>query len=312
MRYINLILLFVSLNACSQVSINGEGSPVRINGSGIPLGVNAQNHVTGNEIDVYILAGQSNVGRSRVVEMTASEAGSYSGTVLNAKVLNPYISTTAVNNLNIGVNTMLTDQLNLDEFGAEAALLKSLPTNRRRYLLKYGAGNTSMQAFWSAAANRVGWLNIEAYTRSMVNVIIADGKVPILKAFIWMQGESDAGSESFANNYGWRLQACRDSFAVLWDSILTANSLPAQSYKWVVGRIKLTDALYDDTLRAQQASFCAVQSNNAVLINTDSYPLRDASHYSATGQISFGLAILTALQNSIFILLIIPFRKYKS
>lgn len=298
MRLTNFIL-FILFASCSkgQITINSGGpATVTINGPG-PATVTINAPIDyGDTVELYIFSGQSNVGRSRTSEMTGEEAALYAGLIPNSKILNPYLSDSLLYPLNVGVNTMLDDADAQDEFGAEASLLKTLQNEnpKYRYLLKYGDGNTSMQAFWSALANRVGWLNLLSYTTNIANAIIAEGKIPVLKAFIWMQGESDAGSESFANNYGWRLQGCFDSFKTHWDNYLTANSMAPQTYKWVVGRIK---DIYEfsDTLRAQQQAFCDLESNNAVLIDRDSYPLRDPSHLSATGNILFGLAIKNEL-----------------
>lgn len=295
MKRIYYILLVLLCSSCvkgqPEVRVNTPGQPptVGINTPGQPSTITVNN----DTVELYILAGQSNVGRARVSEMTGPEAALYAGLISHAKILNPYLSDTDLYPLEVGINTMLDDAVNSDEFGCEASLFNTLPP-KTRYLLKYGDGNTSMQAFWSALANRQGWLNLLAYTTNIANAIIAEGKIPILKAFIWMQGESDI-SESFANNYEWRLQGCFDSFQTHWNNILTTHSLASQTYKWVVGRIKLVEGTFSSVVRTAQANFCAVPGNNAVLIDTDGYPLRDPSHYSATGQIMFGLDIKNAI-----------------
>lgn len=298
MRFINIIFL-VLFAACSkgQITINAPGQPstMTVNAPGQPS--TATINSLGDTVELYIFAGQSNVGRSRVSEMTGGEAALYSGVIPGAKILNPYINDSALYQLNVGSNTMLDDADFVDEFGAEASLLKTLysESKKHRYLLKYGDGATSMQAFWSACANRPGWLNLLNYTENIVTLILAEGKVPVLKAFIWMQGEGDSGSESFANNYGWRLQCFFDDFKTYWNGLVVANSLPADPYKVVIGRINSPTNPYRDTVRTAQAEFCAIPGNNAVMIDTDSYPLKDIVHYSATGNISFGLDIKNAI-----------------
>lgn len=296
MRFINIIFL-VLFAACSkgQITINAPGQPasVTVNAPGQPSSVtiNAEPDY-GDTAYGYVIWGQSNVGRARESEMTAEEAALYSGLIPGVKILNPYLSDTELYPLNVGVNTMLDDADNLDEFGCEAALLRTLQNEnpRNRYVLKYGDGNTSMQGFWSAAADRPGWLNLLTYTTNWANAIIAEGRIPVLKAVIMMQGESDAANESFANNWGWRMDSCYNSFKAHWQAILTANSMPAQNYKWVMGRV-LDVAPFSDTIRSYMANFAAIPEKNAVMIDMDSFPLRDPSHYSATGQIMFGLAI---------------------
>lgn len=300
MRFL-LFILLLSQSVFSQ-TINAPGKPasITINAPGKPSSITVNRVYPvdyGDTVFVFVLWGQSNVGRARESEMSGAEADLYSGLITNSKILNPYLSDTELYSLNVGTNTMLDDADNLDEFGCEASLLKTLQNEdpHPRYLLKYGDGNTSMQGFWSAAANRTGWLNLLTYTTNIANAIIAEGKIPVMKAVIMMQGESDAASESFANNWGWRMESCYDSFKTHWASILTANSLPAQEYKWVIGRV-LDVAPFSDTIRTYIVNFCSDPENNAEWIDMDSYPMRDASHYSATGQIMFGLDIKNAIE----------------
>lgn len=258
------------------------------------LSYNKHTPAQSNQVELYILAGQSNTGRARTSEMSVIEVANYTQVIANAKILNPSVSRTVLQNFQPGVNTMLYDEIASDEFGCEASLFKHLPA-KTRYLLKFGSGGTSMQADWSALANRPLWDSLKTYTNNIVSAIVAEGKIPVLKAFIWMQGESDGGSESFANNYLTRLQGFFDAYKVFWDDIVSDSSWSPQTYKVVIGRIQDFGS-FSGTVRTAQSDFCSIPANNAVLIDTDNYPMRDASHFSATGQIKFGVDILNAIQ----------------
>src|SRR5690349_8970026 len=92
-----------------------------------------------------IIAGQSNCGRSRTSEMTSPQAALYAGLIPNAFIYNgPY------EQLNVGVNTALANNVNPDEFGMEASYFKKLADtdNVDRYLFKYGVGNSTLATQW--------------------------------------------------------------------------------------------------------------------------------------------------------------------
>lgn len=290
-KFLIIIILFPFLTEAQTIYINGVGRTASIN-SGQPSSITINDF--GNTVFLYILAGQSNVGRARTSSMTAQQQAAYQGLIPNTKIFNPYLSTTLLYDLNVGTNTMLRNANFTNEFGCEASLLRRRPGNK--CLLKFGVGSTTMQGNWNSIQNRPLWQDLLAYTNTVVAALIADGKVPILKAFIWMQGEGDATSDSFSANYYMRLQAFFDDYKTFWDGIIAANSLPAHTYTVVVGRINGPDLVYRAGVRQAAVDFCAIPGNNAVMIDTDSYPLEaDNVHYTAAGQIQFGIDILNAI-----------------
>lgn len=275
----------------AKIKINsGSGNTVHIN--------NGSASTTINRVELRLLAGQSNVGRPRVSEMTAEQQSLYAGLIPNTKIFNPYLSDSQVYDLNVGVNTMLFDANNSDEFGCEAALFKNLYSvdpSMTRYLLKFGDGATSMRLDWSSRSPKVLWLAMLEHMTTLTQLIVDAGQVPIFKDFIWMQGEGDASSESFANQYDTRLDEFNIDFRAFWQDIIAEHNLPPHDYKFVVGRINSPTSLYRDAVRTAEQDFCAAHPSDSVMIDTDSYPLMDIVHYSATGQIQFGLDIFNAI-----------------
>lgn len=267
---------------------------IRINsGSGSRVGVNkpSGNRPSINKVELYLLAGQSNVGRARTSLMTAEQQALYAGPIANTKIFNPYLSTSQVYDMNVGVNTMLYDANNLDEFGCEAALfrnLQSVDPSMTRYLLKFGDGATSMRLDWSSRSPKVLWLAMLEYMTTLTQLIVDAGQVPIFKDFIWMQGEGDASSESFAPQYASRLADFNTDFRAFWQGRIVAHKLPPHDYKFIVGRINSPTALYRGPVRTAEEDFCAAHPDDSVMVDTDSYPLFDVVHYNETGQIMFG------------------------
>lgn len=243
--------------------------------------------------DLYIFAGQSNMGRSVVSEMTAAQITAYDQTYTDVKVYNVRAGT-AFADMNIGSNVYLD---NATEFGAEASFFKNLQAYNpsEKYLLKHGVGNTAIQ-YWLTT----GYTNLINGLADAISEMAAAGKYPRLAAFYWMQGENDATNATTAANYGTNLASFFSRFKVSYDSIMTVNGFDVR-WDWckVIGRIGNNNVAiqpHNAAVRTAQENFCANPSNNAILIDTDDLPLKDLVHYSATGQIMQGERIFTQIK----------------
>jgi hypothetical protein len=244
-------------------------------------------------VPLYIFAGQSNMGRSVMSEMTASEVTAYDQTYTDVKMYNVRAGSSFAD-LNIGSNTYLD---NATEFGAEASFIKNLQTynSGEKYLLKHGVGNTAIQ-YWLTT----GYTNLINGVADAVSEMAAAGKYPRLAAFYWMQGENDATNSTTAANYGTNLSSFFTRFKISFDSIMNVNGFDVR-WDWckVIGRIGNNNVAiqpYNADVRAAQEAFCANASNNAILIDTDDLPLKDLVHYSATGQITLGERIFNQIK----------------
>lgn len=250
---------------------------------------------------LYIIAGQSNCGRSRWSEATPAQVSTYGGAKTGIKIYNYQYNATDFTTLIPGTNTMLENYLALDEMGPEVSLSKELLDGgiTEAYIIKVGIGNTDLYNGWSPGGQNevkfkdrmdraLSWL----YTNN-INFT--------LKAFIWMQGENDATELLWANAYLSKLENFFRDF-----SVYTLNKISVYpfihflNYRKVVGRINgINDPteIYRDTVRQAEADYCSNIFNNGVMINTDSYPLKDYVHYSVTGQIMFGQDIYNQIKN---------------
>lgn len=255
-----------------------------------------------NATDFFIIAGQSNCGRARVSEMSGGEAALYDITYTDVKMFNYSTNTTQFENMNVGTNTRLLNYSNTDEFGPEASLFKKLKdyNPKTRYVLKDGDGGTNLAVRWLPPSG-TDWGYLDSFIVAAISDAVATGVKLNLKAFIWMQGEEDATNSTYASNYGTNLATFMSYFDSYWSAKCVANGFPnVTKCKKVIGRINGASdpvEVYRADVRAAQASFCSNSSNNAVMIDTDSYPLKDTVHYSATGQISFGIDIYNVVKD---------------
>lgn len=240
-------------------------------------------------VPVYILSGQSNTGRSLVSEMTGPEAAIYDKVYDNIFIKN---SSGDPELMDAGVNTTIG---NAGEFGCELSLMNNYGSGKKRYVMKFGVGNTDLATYWSSA----GLSAMSTRMNQLLSYMWANSETPDIKAFIWMQGENDATNEAWADAYLSNLTDFFNAFKSFLDTRFAALGFGAvPNYKKVIGRINGEldgSEVYRDTVRQAQADYCAVSGNNAILIDTDSYPLKDGVHYSATGQIQFGNDIFAAL-----------------
>lgn len=242
-----------------------------------------------NYKDLFVIAGQSNLGRSRRSEMSSPELLLYDPPLLRTYLYNA-VSATSYNLLDAGTNTMLFNYLNSDEFGFETSLFKSFENadNITRYVVKEGIGSTELAVGWNSRTPGALYTELVSQTANAISQIRMLGFTPRLKGFIWMQGENDATNETWANAYLTNLQ----NFFIDFQTF--ANTQGVGTFKKIICRINGASdptETYRNTVRTAQSDYCNNSSNNAILVDTDDLPLRDSVHYSATGQIALGIRL---------------------
>ena len=255
-----------------------------------------------NTVPLYIIAGQSNCGRAIWnTEASVEQHALYDAAVTEVSIFNNSYDTTNFTTLQAGLNTRLINFNNASEMGPEVSLFKSFSDQgiTEAYVIKCGIGNTDLFNNWKPGGSSE--ITFKSHVDKALQVFYNNGKKPLLKAFIWMQGENDATNLTWANAYLQNLENFFLDFDIWYQNKAYLYSLPNLfNYKKVIGRINgINDAseIHRNVVRQAQADFCADLNNNAVLIDTDSYPLRDSVHYSVTGQLQFGIDIFNQIKN---------------
>lgn len=196
-----------------------------------------------------------------------------------------------------------------DRIGVElsfARRLKELNPNANIAILKYSRGGTSIDA--AGAGNFGCWepdftagdgigKGINQYDHFLaavryalaVNDIDHDGEPDRLipAGIIWMQGESDAGTEEMAKRYEANLKRLMD---------LIRASFRNSDMPVVIGRIsdsgkdekdgKMWD--FGTIIRESQAQFVNKDGRAALVTSTDSYKYSDPWHYDTPGFVDLG------------------------
>lgn len=249
--------------------------------------------LTGDQFVIF--AGQSNMGRCTVSQMTSGEAALYDVNFPNTLILR----SGSFEQINPGTNTLLGNPQNADEFGPEVSFSKTFQDryNRELFINKCARGSTSLAVDWSPTGT--DWNNLTTTMTQAVQAGLLLGKNLKLAGFVWMQGENDATNATWAANYLTNLVNFFDDVKAHWASLVSTYSLGVPTdFPKIIGRINgATDPsqVYRADVRAAQATFCADGGNLATLIDTDGYPIFDGVHYSASGQIEFGIDIINTL-----------------
>ncbi|TDH26217.1 T9SS type A sorting domain-containing protein [Segetibacter sp. 3557_3] len=257
-------------------------------------------------VPFYMVLGQSNTGWCPAGSMTTADAAQYKGLIPQTEIWNPGHGafSAVIEPLNVGLNTMCENYADNSQFGPEASLMKQLHSRnpRKRLVFKQGQGGTTLAGDWRPtlpgqyewqAGGR--WQQFTQWLELAVNQANQKGYKLDLKGIIWMQGEDDAKTVADANAYAVNLTRFFVSIENVWNKVVATYQFPQSGYKKVIGRIYAPVGYpYRDSVRAAQARYCANPANNAILIDCDSYPLQDWVHYSATGQVMFGVDIFNA------------------
>lgn len=256
------------------------------------------------EVDVYLLGGQSNMqGLGVVAELGADESQPPANVFFwNGKVFEPLIPGTTQTSTRKG------------EFGPELGFAHEIAgLGRPAYLIKYSASGMPLHQGWdgnrwvggtadkprtnffpgmSAEDPASGRLYRAMRDRFQAGIaaIRAAGHTPIVHGFAWMQGEQDSKHEESAGSYAANLGQLRDRLAA---------DLNVQRLPLVFGQVlpypePLPRFTHRDLIREQMAAADMDSGQPHALplvrmISTDHLSLKaDTVHYDTQGQWQLG------------------------
>lgn len=270
-----LILFTFSFIAFAQVDQNGQTG----------------NKVTYNKSYLYILIGQSN-------------ANGYNENTPDKTLYNPNQNQFVFYNPD---NTWQVLQQNKNNggapyiyLGAKGVEMKLFSTlikyykDQNQYLLKYAQGGTALYhggsvPDWSPSTSNSLYFNfITQYNKAMT--AFPGYSTTLGVNIIWIQGEQDATSATYANAY----QANLINFI---GNLRTAINRPNAKFI-IVRQGNMQTSVYGtapgNTVRAAQQNVAQLVSGCA-LINADGLPTHDGTHYTNVAQDSLALRIFNYL-----------------
>lgn len=265
----------------------------------------------------YELAGQSNAAG---LGLRASLPGDLNGAISNAYIYNNASSAFEQLNAdysygggNYGNNGggPPSDHVGggpyYNHFGIEMRLMKLLATHygARQNLIKYAVGGTAL--YYSPGTTDIGWspeypttlsspvsgTNLNKYSLFHGNTLIhnnaytALGGSPILKAYIWIQGENDAETDAASAAYQTNLEA----FISAKRTAYSQSTLP-----FIIVRMsdnQTYNGTYKGRVQTAQTNVGG-QSYNSV-INTNDLAVSDGAHYTEVSSDSIANRVFRAI-----------------
>jgi len=296
--------IYALLILCSQLSaqvVGHNGSIVQHNNSSLQYTGTALNVYNNGRTDtayVYFVMGQSNTGQSST-DSIPTDSAMYKGLITNSKIYNPLYQS-ALLPMNVGLNTHVRalgwENPYPKGFDGEGVLAykMSQQTDKELVFFKYGVGSSTLGTHWRKGY----WMYDSAiikYAPKMIDAVLAENKIPIVKAMIWIQGESDDVDSATYHGY---LSSFFDSISADLDSVyLTKGLIFNESYKKLIIQLKPGSAMYTKGVEDAQKAYCGIPNNNAVLIGTtDVQTLADNTHYSWRGHLKIGWKLYNTLR----------------
>lgn len=263
------------------------------------------------EVDVFLLGGQSNMqGSGQVAELPEGLAGPVADTFFwNGKAFEPLV---------IGTTQTANKP---GRFGPEVGFVLGMreAAARPRYLVKFAAGGMPLHHGWDwgkwvggppqpgrasfypgesadDANQGSAYRMMLARFRDALDAIRAQGDTPVVRGFLWMQGEADANVEESARSYAASLRLLRDRLA----SDLGLEGLPivfgqALPHDQMAARFAYRDVLRGRMSAADGRSGGSDAIPQAVMVSTDGMGLEaDMLHYDTAGQLQLGRAFARA------------------
>lgn len=267
-----------------------------------------------DDVDVYLLSGQSNMqGVGSVAELPDELSGRIAGAhYWNGEQFEPLV---------VGETKTAARET---QFGPEVGFAAAMASDAKPvYLVKYFASGQPLFHGWnsnrwagvepgpgrrnfypgeSADDANVGTLYsamVKRYRAALENLEAA-GQTPIVRGFVWMQGEQDAKNELSATLYGESLKRLRNRLA---EDVGAKSPMPmvfgqVLPYEPAMDRFTHRTEIRQAMANADQGSGHEGAIANVKMVSTDPFPLtKDTVHYNADGLVQMGRAFAAAMKS---------------
>lgn len=271
-----------------------------------------------NDVDVYLIGGQSN----------ATGQG-YTKNIPSSFVINTQVQLYHSSGINSGAaaNSWITlrpasegaDSCNLGlRFGPELAFgntIQSFYPARSIYLIKHATSNTGLAVDWAPGSNATDTSRFGAQFKTFVSTVDgglkalqSKGLNPIIRGMLWQQGERDVDmAGSAASNYGKSLSAFIARVREQWSApnmlFVYGYVYPASNYGSARDQVRQGQADVD------QDSGAPLAVKGAFVISGDPFSLRandpgtclpnDKIHFGSQGQLDLGKLMATKVHDKL-------------
>ncbi len=269
----------------------------------------------GRTVDVYLLGGQSNMQGIAKIKNLPLE---WSGTQVvphaffwNGIRFEPFVLGKTKTSAREG------------EFGPELGFALAMATAERSiFLIKYHASGQPLHHGWNGnrwmgggpAPDRRNFYSGEKpgdgnqgilYTKMLkrfrigIDLLKDQGHTPVVRGFLWMQGEQDSKNEESATTYAASLKRLHRRIA---EDLNLEKPLPMAFGQVLPHQPSLGRFTHRDEIRSQMAAAGATSGRpeaivGARMVSTDGFGMRsDTVHYNAAGQLRLGKDFAVAIK----------------
>ena len=237
-----------------------------------------------DNIDLFILAGQSNMQGWR------SDAAQYPPDNQQLDKRIPFYFEA----LNYGSSghswQTLSPQIghfSSGHFGPEVTFARSLlKSHLQPAIFKYSVGGSSLKTMWKAPGAKGLYDNMVKSLHIAINELEAQGHTVTPRAFVWIQGESDADNDQLATEYYWHLRKMLHHFRT---NVIRNPQLPViLSVDEQHPRVQQHPQVVDAQLKL------ALEDPSITFVSMYGLEKSDVTHLTARGTIQQGRQIYNA------------------
>ena len=261
-------------------------------------------HAVSQTLEVFIVAGQSNVDGSNsywdgtpgkgpaLTPENMPYATPYAGVDYAYAHVNPFGGSPPNRYLTGGWGDLRPSTWGM--FAFEQSLGRELDglLDNDVAIIKYTSPGTSLNGDWLPSQNRL-YQDMVAFINDRLSEISVGYASVNINALFWHQGESDAGPP-YSNNYA-------ENFGTFFDSLKL--NLAAPSMKAVLGQLNENLSGQNPhtgivTINGEILGLAASRSDIAATASVNDLLLYDNIHFSSNGQVTLGLRMAEAYESA--------------
>lgn len=304
-RWVLPLFLPLLLSSCGSSSSSSLSSSSAETESTSPLSTSADSGKT----HVVVLAGQSNCAGNSYsqyltkhysVEKVREFSDGYGSVLINYDNENG-------GNTSEGafVPVALGQGSETTKFGIEVGMaeyISKIYPDRFVYFIKFAVGGTALYDKWrSPSSGQTGelWTKMVQFVHDSFQQILRSEREPVLSAFCWMQGESDADdmrTPSYLDNLRFFVSDMRDEFSEYADEdgIGFVDAGISDSYVWKNFR-EINQAKQQFAKEDPQQNIYIDTISERLMYKFEPQGNPDPYHYDSDGEIELGRLFATAL-----------------
>ena len=175
-------------------------------------------------------------------------------------------------------------------FGPEITFARALSrTNMLPAIFKYSSGSSSIKEQWKAPGHQGQYDDMVIHLKRAIQQLQEDGFTVVPRAFIWIQGETDANTDQMSNEYYWHLKKMLNH---LRNNVLKKPKLPViLSVDEQHPRVQIRPQVVDAQIQLSN------EDHSISFVSMKGLEKSDVTHLTARGTIEQGKRIYSVYKS---------------